>query len=61
MSNKVIHQPKQEGATKPPKQMTKAEIFQKIIADQKFIEEARRNGITYQELRDKYGYSFATV
>lgn len=61
MSNKVIQKPKQENTNKPLKAMTKAEMFQKIIADQKFLEEARQKGISYQELSEKYGYSFATV
>ena len=60
MSSKVINEPK-EATNKHSKAMTKAEIFQKIIADQKFLEEARQKGISYQELREKYGYSFATV
>lgn len=60
MFSKVTQEPKKENS-KHLKDMTKAEIFQKIIADQKFLEEARRKGISYQELREKYGYSFATV
>ena len=43
------------------KPMTNAEIFQKIIADQKFIRDAIQSGISFQELKDKYGYKFATV
>ncbi len=61
MSNKVIQESATKDANTPSKKMTKAEIFQKIIADQKFLEEARQKGISYQELREKYGYSFATV
>ncbi|NTS43143.1 hypothetical protein HRG84_19830 [Flavisolibacter sp. BT320] len=60
MSNKVMQEPKKEN-TKNSKPQTKAEILQKIVADQKFLEEARQQGISYQELREKYGYSFATV
>ena len=43
------------------KPMTNTEIFQKIIADQKFIRDAIQSGISFQELKDKYGYKFATV
>jgi hypothetical protein len=41
--------------------MTRAEMVQKMFADQKFIREARQNGVTFKELREKYGYEFATV
>jgi hypothetical protein len=41
--------------------MTKAEMVQKMFADQKIIREARQNGVTFKELREKYGYKFATV
>ncbi|MEO7532744.1 MAG: hypothetical protein ABIU30_02795 [Ferruginibacter sp.] len=43
------------------KPMTNIEIFQKIIADQQFIRESIQGGVTFQELKDKYGYKFATV
>jgi predicted urease superfamily metal-dependent hydrolase len=43
------------------KPMTNVEIFQKIIADQKFIRDAIQSGVTFQKLKDKYGYKFATV
>lgn len=43
------------------KPRTNVEIFQKIIADQKFIRDAIQSGVTFQELKDKYGYKFATV
>lgn len=43
------------------KPMTNVEIFQKMIADQKFIREAIQSGVTFQELKDKHGYKFATV
>ncbi len=43
------------------KPMTKVEMFQKMLDDQKIIREAIQNGITFQELKDKYGYKFATV
>lgn len=41
--------------------MTKAEMCQKILANQKFIRETKQKGINFQELRKKYGYKFATV
>jgi hypothetical protein len=43
------------------KPMTKVEIFQKMLADQKFIRDAIQNGVSFQELKDKYGYKFKTV
>ena len=43
------------------KPMANAEIFQKIIADQKFIRDAIQSGVSFQELKDKHGYKFATV
>ncbi len=43
------------------KTMTKAEMVQKMLADQKFIREAIQNGISFKELREKYGYKFETV
>jgi hypothetical protein len=61
MSNKVIQEPKSENENILPKKMTNAEIWQKMLADQKFIREARQQGISFQELREKYGYKFATV
>ena len=47
--------------TPKAKPITNVEIFQKIIADQKFIRDAIQSGVTFQELKDKYGYKFATV
>ena len=41
--------------------MTKTEMIQKMLADQKFIREAIQNGVSFKELREKYGYKFATV
>ena len=50
--------PKRRRKTEP---LTKVEMFQKMLADQKFIREAIQSGVTFEELRDKYGYKFATV
>jgi len=44
-----------------PQPMKNAEMFQKMLADQKFIREAWQKGISFDELREKYGYRFATV
>lgn len=49
------------GRRQKAKLMTKAEMVKKMLADQKFIREAIQNGISFQELREKYGYKFATV
>lgn len=43
------------------KAMTNVEIFQQVIADQKFIRDAIQSGVTFQELKDKHGYKFTTV
>ena len=43
------------------KQMNKAEMVKKMLADQKFVREAIQNGVSFKELREKYGYKFATV
>ncbi|MEO8824149.1 MAG: hypothetical protein ABI366_11320 [Ginsengibacter sp.] len=43
------------------KPMTKVDMFKKMLDDQKFIREAIQNGVSFQELKDKYGYKFATV
>lgn len=43
------------------KPLTKVEMFQKMLDDQKFIRDAFQNGVSFQELKDKYGYKFATV
>jgi hypothetical protein len=41
--------------------MPNAEIWKKILADQQLIRELRRKGVSYEELRDKYGFKFATI
>lgn len=43
------------------KAITNIGIFQQVIADQKFIREAIQSDVTFQELKDKYGFKFATV
>lgn len=56
--SKSVIRSRRKPAAKP---MTKAEMIQKMLADQKFIREAIQNGVSFKELRDKYGYKFATV
>ena len=41
--------------------MTKAEMLQKMLADQKIIREARKNGISYEALTRMYGFKFTTI
>ena len=60
MSSKMIQKPRSNDANAQPKPMTKAEMIQKMLADQKLIREAIQNGISFQELRDKYGFIFKT-
>ncbi|MEO7766925.1 MAG: hypothetical protein ABIS01_05845 [Ferruginibacter sp.] len=43
------------------KPMTKLEMVQKMLGDQKFIREAIQNGVSFKELRKKHGFKFATV
>ena len=41
--------------------MTKAEMVQKILADQKVIRGAVKKGINLKELEKKHGFKFATL
>ena len=43
------------------KTMTKAEMVQKMLTDQKIIREAIQNGISLKELQKKHGFKFATL
>ena len=43
------------------KPMTKVEMFQKMLADQKIIREAVQNGIPLKELEKTHGLKFATL
>lgn len=43
------------------KPMTKAEMVQKMLADQKIIREARQKGISYEELEKIHGFKFARL
>ena len=61
MSSKVKSIPENTAANTQPKPMTKAEMIQKMLADQKFIREAIQKGVSFQELRDRYGFVFKTV
>jgi len=63
MATTIVKPKKTVRAKRRPKAkpMTRLEMVQKMLADQKFIREAIQNGVTFQELKDKYGYKFATV
>ncbi len=41
--------------------MTKAEMVQKMLADQKIIREAIQNGISLKQLEKTHGFKFATL
>jgi hypothetical protein len=41
--------------------MTKAEMVKKMLADQQFLHKAIRNGMSLEELEEKYGYKFARL
>ncbi len=46
---------------KNAKTMTKTEMVQKMLADQKVIREAVQNGISLKELQKTHGFKFATL
>lgn len=41
--------------------LTKVEMFQKMLDDQKIIREALQNGIPLKELEKSHGFKFATL
>jgi hypothetical protein len=47
--------------TKKPVPMTKAEMVQKMFADQKIIREAIQNGTDLKELEKPHGLKFAAL
>ena len=61
MSSAAIKPKKTLRSKRRQKAMTNVEIFQQVIADQKFIRDAIQSGVTFQELKDKHGYKFTTV
>lgn len=63
MASAIIKPKKTVRSKRKPKvkPMTRLEMVQKMLADQKFIREAIQSGVTFQELKEKYGYKFATV
>lgn len=61
MSSVAIKPKKTLRSKRRQKALTNVEIFQQVIADQKFIRDAIQSGVTFQELKDKHGYKFTTV
>lgn len=61
MASTVAPSTKKAVRKKAVKPMTKADMVRKMLADQQFIHEARQKGVSFQELRKKYGYQFTTV
>ena len=43
------------------KSMTKVEMFQKMLADQKIIREAIQNGTPLEQLEKTHGFTFARL
>ena len=41
--------------------MTRLEMVQKMLADQKFIHEAIQSGVSFEELEQKHGFKFARL
>ena len=56
--SKTAPRAKRRSKAKP---MSKLEMVQKMLADQKFIREARQNGISFEELEQKHGFKFARL
>lgn len=56
--SKVIVRSKRKAKVKP---MTKLEMVQKMLNDQKIIREALQNGIPLKELEKTHGFKFATL
>lgn len=56
-SKKVVHAKRRPNA----KPMTKLEMVQKMLADQKIIREAIQNGIPLKELEKTHGFKFAIL
>ncbi len=61
MSDTIKSIPDKQVANADEASMTKAEIFQKILADQKLIREALQNGISLKELEEQHGFKFARL
>ena len=63
MSSVAVKSKKVIRASRKPKTkpMTKLEMVQKMLADQKIIREAIQNGIPLKELEKTHGFKFATV
>jgi hypothetical protein len=56
--SKIVIRKKRKAKAAP---MTKVEMMQKMLADQKLIREARQNGISFEELEKTYGFKFARL
>jgi hypothetical protein len=63
MATVIVKPKKSVRAKRRPKvkPMTKLEMVQKMLADQKFIREAIQNGISFEELEQKHGFKFARL
>jgi hypothetical protein len=58
----VIVKPKKSVRRRPKtKPMTKLEMVQKMLADQKIIREALQNGIPLEQLEKTHGFKFARL
>ncbi len=62
MSSATVPKKKTVRTNRSPKTkpMTKLEMFQKMLADQKIIREAIQNNIPLKELEKTHGFKFAT-
>jgi hypothetical protein len=63
MATAIVKPKKSVRAKRKPKvkPMTRLEMVQKMLADQKAIREAIQNGIPLKELKKTHGLTFATL
>ena len=63
MASTIVKPKKSVRAKRKPKvkPMTRLEMVQKMLADQKIIREALQNGIPLEQLEKTHGYKFARL
>lgn len=63
MATTIVKPKKSVRAKRRPKAkpVTRLEMVQKMLADQKFIREAIQSGISFEELEQKHGFKFARL
>lgn len=56
-TKKTVHSKRSPNA----KPMTRLEMVQKMLADQKFIHNSIQSGVSFEELEQKNGFKFARL